>query len=697
MKTRMISKRVFLACLLTCLSAVGFAQEEMQITGNVYLYQKKSKDIYIGRVLCKKCDDKIEAELSAKEIKELVARKEANPQDEDAVRELEHLYYDDSYSPFVVKWNGKFTTSCKPDMYLLFVETGNYRTTVVRVEKGKTEYKNIGIETNWKPDSDRNRKDLAKLNDKEYKYDGKYPRFPGDQNAFYDFLCKIIQRKYSSAATMSNRVEGIVEVTFSVDKDGTIRNLKCEQSPDSALADEVISFLNDMPQWQAARKPIMRQRVVLEFRTYKEALLGSLDSTFTPNEKKWIAEEMRNNARTAIVSNRLGDPHIVVVGKPYNVTSSSKGSITFVVDENLEPRKDEAEYIGDEKYITKRIIEKVSPDPDIIATSFENDKNIAYMGPDAFYKTALNAYACHQSICFSPDMIWLLICQGFSRYVNAHADELRELFVDHEGKKSLEVTTVDDLLKNRAAWPGIVDEFVKQIKDNTKDEIAETLMKGYSTTGHVERIATEITLMETMKEYFNYKVKSVCGIPSITLTGTPEDWRDLRERTNKLAKYGLDKWVKTLDPILQEFEDAANGKPNQTFWQSIVKKEQVYNLLLGGCIPGHDVIDGWILKLFPNKYGHVAEKYTDLEFGLFPILDRDNMDEMVKVDCKYNDYNIELWAGFIGAEKDTINNVIVPKIGWFVRHSNKGKDGIIVTPRGNHVDSDFLLRPDPLK
>ena len=64
----------------------------MQITGNVYLYQKKSKDIYIGRVLCKKCDDKIEAELSAKEIKELVARKEANPQDEDAVRELEHLY-----------------------------------------------------------------------------------------------------------------------------------------------------------------------------------------------------------------------------------------------------------------------------------------------------------------------------------------------------------------------------------------------------------------------------------------------------------------------------------------------------------------------------------------------------------------------------------------------------------------------------
>ncbi len=43
------------------------------------------------------------------------------------------------------------------------------------------------------------------------------------------------------------------------------------------------------------------------------------------------------------------------------------------------------------------------------------------------------------SVTLSPDMIWLLISQGFAHYVNAHAEELRPLLVSHDAKKKLNV------------------------------------------------------------------------------------------------------------------------------------------------------------------------------------------------------------------------------------------------------------------
>ena len=50
----------------------------------------------------------------------------------------------------------------------------------------------------------------------------------------------------------------------------------------------------------------------------------------------------------------------------------------------------------------------------------------------------------------------------------------------------------------------------------------------------------------------------------------------------------------------------------------------------------------------------------------------------MRVDFKYrmldplqgtiiNDTPMELWAGFVGVEVDTITNTLTPKIGWLVR------------------------------
>lgn len=51
----------------------------------------------------------------------------------------------------------------------------------------------------------------------------------------------------------------------------------------------------------------------------------------------------------------------------------------------------------------------------------------------------LNAWGYHEAVVVSPDDVWMAIQGIFCKYMEAHAEELRSTFVDHEGKKKLEV------------------------------------------------------------------------------------------------------------------------------------------------------------------------------------------------------------------------------------------------------------------
>lgn len=138
---------------------------------------------------------------------------------------------------------------------------------------------------------------------------------------------------------------------------------------------------------------------------------------------------------------------------PSVAVAQTQNSITSVVDENLTPIKDSYEYLVDGNEIASSILnnEHISEEVHhIVATNFSDDQCLVIKGKDAFYKSIIEAYAMHKSITLSPDMIWLLISQGFARYVNAHAEELRPQLVYHTGKKDLEVETLTDLLSKDA-------------------------------------------------------------------------------------------------------------------------------------------------------------------------------------------------------------------------------------------------------
>lgn len=379
------------------------------------------------------------------------------------------------------------------------------------------------------------------------------------------------------------------------------------------------------------------------------------------------------------------------------IIARTQGSITFVVDENLTPNEYFHRGLYNGESIAKFMLseEQIPADAQrIIATSFSGENNLKLMGKDAFYRSIVEAYANHQSITLSPDMVWLVISQGFARYVNAHAETMRPKIVNHNGKMDLAIQTSKDLLKEDVDWPSLIGDFASQINKYTKGGIAKTITADFSTTGTVERVASQITLMESVKSYFEYIVYRIaCGIPSVKLQGTVADWRRVLEKTKQLEQYGLGKWVGELRPILMEFIKAAEGTPNQSFWKNIVKRQNTERLKGGVCSPDKPTeLDGWLLKLFPDENGKTLDKVSHT---------KDMPAEYVRVGFKYRDVKpngklisetpMELWAGFIGAKVDKEKNMVTPKVGWLVRVA-ESDDDILKELKKNNNDWGIHLR-----
>ena len=353
------------------------------------------------------------------------------------------------------------------------------------------------------------------------------------------------------------------------------------------------------------------------------------------------------------------------------VSQQTDDKKTFVVDENLPaPKKDMGIQSGD--LIAKQWArENNVKNP--IAYSFKND-NLCYLGQDIFFKFMVEAYADHRPIVLSPDIIWNVIAQGFSQHVNNNPEALRDRIVYHEkGKIELSVMTKEELHSPNVKWDDLLDAFDKQIAESTKDNLADVMRADFSTTDKTARIVSQMTLMSSVKAFFDYSVIYVkCGIPSITLEGTPEDWLKVRNKAIQLRKYDLDWWLIDLIPILNEFFQASQGNVHKAFWRNIVKKDRPEKFVGGGCSWDRPTeLDGWFLKFMPyDKKGKRTPQKVTYNY-------KDMPSQVINVDFMYKNLDtgtttpMEMLCGLVGIEIDTITNAMRPKLGWMVCEKNK--------------------------
>lgn len=218
------------------------------------------------------------------------------------------------------------------------------------------------------------------------------------------------------------------------------------------------------------------------------------------------------------------------------------------------------------------------------------------------------AFSEHRPLVLSPDAIWLTIAQGVAQHIRLNADRLRGRLVRHEGKKRLEVRLRTSFPEDATGIAALIDR-MRGVLSEEVGAGARLFTCDFSTSGEAERVASEIILLDAFSPYFDYLVSCVCGIPELTVTGTPDDWRAIRQRVDVIAELDLAWWTSSLAGIIDRFIDAANGKPDVAFFKRIYKPQVNYSA---------DRVTGWIARLWPYVFegGSFRARNPLLQFTL---------------------------------------------------------------------------------
>lgn len=288
----------------------------------------------------------------------------------------------------------------------------------------------------------------------------------------------------------------------------------------------------------------------------------------------------------------------------------------------------------------------------------------------------VEAYAGHYSVILSPDAIWTLISQGFCHHISLNTEKLKDKIVNHEGKMEISVISEYDLYSPLMDWDTLLNGFDIQIAENTKGNIADIMRADFSTTGNTERITSQVTLMSAVKSYFDFAaIHTICGIPTITIEGTPDDWRKIIKKVESLRDYDLSWWVDDLKPILQEFVNASEGNINKDFWQNIMKKDRPESMKNGaGCgVKDATKFDGWFLKFMPfDKDGRTPDAVVYGRNDMLPSVVSAPFTYIVK-DATGNIISktpMEIMSGFVGIDVNENTYTMRPHIGWMVSEKN---------------------------
>ncbi|XOV67389.1 MAG: DUF4419 domain-containing protein [Fluviicola sp.] len=237
-------------------------------------------------------------------------------------------------------------------------------------------------------------------------------------------------------------------------------------------------------------------------------------------------------------------------------------------------------------------------------------KKIAPAMWNGLVETVHTAFDEHRPLVLSPDDIWLTICQAFGNHIAVTSEEMKESMVVAGAPEEIRVFIRDLAEDDPKDWEAMVDVFNDSLRLYLKNDPVALVNQKFSTTTPVITTAYQITLMDAVKTYFSFAMESGCGIPSITLLGTPEDWQKIYDQLDGFNAYGMEFWTKELKPVIQEFIGASKGQEHREFWQSIYKHETFY---------GKTAVTGWIHKFFPylrkreNMEKDVME-YRELEY-----------------------------------------------------------------------------------
>jgi len=245
---------------------------------------------------------------------------------------------------------------------------------------------------------------------------------------------------------------------------------------------------------------------------------------------------------------------------------------------------------------------------------------VTFPGHDAgLFSTIMDCYNHHFNLRTGPEDWWYTIIQTVALAIdnNAKSPEVRKFFVQHEGKKTLTVIVGPTIYGVDYSW--FFDQMAKKIEENINcPQFVHQMEQNFSTSTKVHKIVSRITLMKSMKEYFEFKMFLRCGIPAIEMKGTQEDWKKLGANIKGLRKtlqpihdaINLKQtWWNKIETIANKLMDTFNDNPDKDWWSKIVTERSFGS--------GAPELKGWFMVDFLNIPD--ANDISDAPSGLVTV------------------------------------------------------------------------------
>ena len=310
------------------------------------------------------------------------------------------------------------------------------------------------------------------------------------------------------------------------------------------------------------------------------------------------------------------------------------------------------------------------------------------------------AFSGHKPICLTPDVIWLLVCQGVAAHIRLNAHSLREAITGTDEKQTIQIHRNDFRKGRDNPWEEVFPAFTQQINQAIGKDLHAHMVVAFSTTTIKEKTAFEIAFMDAMAGYFDYEFVTMCGIPEIYLKGTREDYRKMLVALDALREYGLDGWIGKIYPTIEKIIETLNGNADAAFWASIYKENNE---------SGGPFVTGWISDFFPYLTTSLTEQNGVIDFRYQSIAEKQILQTVKVTDLHYDGYKIMkvlmknprlegnarfrttldafpnglsvvpfTWnylrqklrmnfsSGFVGITEDQINNTLQTHINWMV-------------------------------
>lgn len=201
-----------------------------------------------------------------------------------------------------------------------------------------------------------------------------------------------------------------------------------------------------------------------------------------------------------------------------------------------------------------------------------------------------HCYSQHLPVAIAPHDVWILLLSEITKEVATNTELYRQYFTNHSTKENIYIPS-DSMTELPISV--LSEVLVNKVLFNS-----QLIFKNFSTETPIITQTIQAIFCDMASPYYNYMMYC-CGIPSIQLLGTSEDWEKLLQGFNELVQQfntpALQAYFNKAQPILTQFINASQGQVDIDFWKNIFTQKNVGS---GGDL----TINGWIVQLFITQH-----------------------------------------------------------------------------------------------